>query len=152
MTIQGLQWTTLRFIIGLWVYPGREINYKEQKGFFIAWKWFAVITQILLIIELIVTAYFWAVLYPFSAFKVDFRATIDHSVPIALLFIDFVLFQAQPMFFKWIYASLLWGILYLCINASVRFRFDKPIYPGMTFDSVAGFTLPIIVLIFNIIF
>ena len=68
---------------------------------------------------------------------------MDHSVPLFLLIIDYICFNATPITLRHYWAVMVIAVNYLVINLVVC-KTIGPVYPQMTWSGVLGITLPFI--------
>lgn len=114
-----------------------------------AWKWLIHLFQQSLVMEIIVTSYFWAVLWREESGAKKFQEhpamkaglAMDHSVPMFLLAFEFIFVSAAPITLH--HFSMIGSlcIFYLLVNCIVT-KTVAPVYPDMTWDGFKGLLLP----------
>ena len=102
-----------------------------------------------MVMEIIVTSYFWAVLWAEESPAPKFQEhpamkaglVMDHSVPMTLLVFEYIFISASPFTFH--HFSVIGSIclFYLFVNFMVT-KLWKPVYPDMTWKGIGGIILP----------
>jgi hypothetical protein len=114
------------------------------------WKWHIVIFEIALVCELIISPYFWLLLWP-SVYNSGrstlfiWTQSLVHSVPLIILLTDFIILNWVPILLRHYCAVFFVTISYMIVNVTVTKVQGHAVYPGMTWDSLAGFVLPLVV-------
>ena len=111
-----------------------------------------------MISELLITIYFWAVLYTqadasaFSDKLFAWAMYIIHSVPLFCLIVDDIFLNSLGIFKRHYSAVFAVTLAYLIVNMSVALSVG-PVYPGMTWKDLVGIALPLgLVLVSMLIF
>ena len=136
------------------MYPDRLLDSTDLYKSRMAWKWFIVLGELALLMELMIVPYFWTSLWPIiQEFDDSIKNNeikrlgmiLDHSVPLTLIAIDFLFFNANPIVLRhnWIIVSV--SIVYLLMNMTVTLLY-KPVYPTMTWHGTA-IILPFILML-----
>jgi hypothetical protein len=95
-----------------------------------------VLFEIALLMELIVAPYFWILLWPALHTQPNFTENkshmlglvLDHSVPVSLLLIDFIFFNANPIVMRHLGIVGVVAISYLVTNMTFALT-SGPVYP-----------------------
>ena len=106
--------------------------------------------------ELIVAPYFWTLLWPLVHNDPKYTddplhmlgLVLDHAVPVTLLLIDFVFFNANPIVKTHVCAVILVSLSYLSVNMTFALT-SGPVYPQMTWKDIPGIIVPLAVLVFG---
>ena len=125
-------------------------KYKKWKG----WKWFLKFYLAALTCEILVSLYFWSVLW--EQMKDTKRKTgllieiiglaLNHSLPLFLVLVDFVFFNAIPFAFRHMIFIVVVSVVYLSINFLWTKNFG-PVYPDMTWSDPKGIILPFVLVL-----
>ena len=102
----------------------------------ILWKWVTHIYIMTFTWECVITLIFWTLLYPGyrDTDTMDFWTTIDHSVPLTLLFIDWMFNRIYIEPKQWWIVALTF-LVYGFINITVTKVSGTPVYGPMPWDS-----------------
>ena len=101
--------------------------------------------------ECIITPYFWTSLWPAIQSKPETRAhplryvggQFNHSVPICLLFFDWLFFSSKPFVRRHFYISFFIAIMYLLLNFLSTKITGIPVYPAMKWSGLLGYLIPL---------
>ena len=104
-----------------------------------------VLLELALAMELIVTSYFWAVLWHEVSGAAKFQhnplrkagLAMDHSVPIFLLLIEYIFMDAAPVTLRHLWVFMLVSLAYLITNLTVTLT-SQPVYPDVTWKGAKG--------------
>ena len=113
-----------------------------------------VLLELALAMELIVTSYFWAVLWHEVSGAAKFQhnplrkagLAMDHSVPIFLLLIEYIFMDAAPVTLRHLWVFMLVSLAYLITNLTVTLT-SQPVYPDVTWKGAKGIGLPLGILV-----
>lgn len=155
-TTWGLWLTFLTLIVGSFITnddinPVEDYNYQDQNFLkqkyspLRAWKWFIFLYQLAFVYEIVITAFFWCVLFKGGERRnlVHFITAIGaHSVPLAVLLLEYS-YNTVPFCPR--HAIFIFGIavVYLGINYLVTVKTGTPVYPPMDWKSTMGIICPI---------
>lgn len=125
--------TALYFVVSNFVHAGKPRTKPDDlHNFWLAWKWFFMLHQLMLSMEFLITIYYWVAI--FSPEKAPVFSYIDHSLPFALLLADYVMFSSCPMTFRGLLMVFLYGVVYLtCFLLPPPFVWGFSLYTGMSF-------------------
>ena len=106
------------------------------------------IFEIAIVSELVITIYFWGVLY-FQLKMWKWTNTfawltyvLMHSVPIICLLVDDIFLNSLGVIPRHFTALLIVAVSYLLVNMTVTLC-SSPVYPGMTWRTPLGIILPL---------
>jgi hypothetical protein len=151
---------TLTFALGVKIKSAgsSSVNEENKHNFFCAWKWFYVLVELAVPCEALVTVYFWTTLFAQAAETWDHLDVLqragfcmDHSVPMALLLIEFCLMNSVLTMGRHIIAILILVVSYLALNITWCFTMG-PVYPDMTWQGTKGILLPFVLLAVGLLF
>ena len=111
---------------------------------FRAWKWYIFLYETALVYELIIAPFFWFVLYPGlpDVEGILFLSLVcDHSVPLAVLLVDYM-FNQVPFAQRHLIPMLIMAAVYLVINYLCTKSSGVPVYPPMDWQTPFGIALP----------
>lgn len=98
---------------------------------------------------MIITPFFWFVLYPTVPElkpEVHFSLVCDHSVPLAVLLIDFM-FNQVPLAQRHFIFMFIIALVYLVINYACTKVEGTPVYPPMDWETPFGIALPFLLIV-----
>jgi len=140
-------------------------NKSEESSFyspFKAWKFYIVSQEICIILNIVITTLFFAMLYRPGFCKLSkkndefnglpcFIELSSHSFPLICSFIEYCL-NVSPLFLKRHWSLMLaLSFIYLVVNIIVSKARNKPVYSILTHDSVFSWSLSIGILILNVV-
>ena len=140
----------------------REIEKSEDKTSpFKAWKCHIIFLEISMIINIIITLFFFVVLYNPTFCKLldeyeDFgnltciSNVTSHCVPLICTIIEICINVTPLYFYRHLPFLIAISFLYLVVNFTVTKVSGKPVYSIMSFNSIFSWSLPVIILIFGI--
>lgn len=115
-----------------------------------AWKWFTFLFQMVLVMELVVTIFYWTFLYDPDEYKGKMVSRLalggDHTIPLACMLMEFAL-NSIPFCPRHLYPMLVVNALYLLINLAVTKIQGYPVYDVVDWKSVKGILLPLATLV-----
>lgn len=161
MTRWGFWSTLLTYLLGTYISftksPEREA-YRASYSWCKLWKVWLLLFEGSLIFEIIITAFFWLILWPILK-KTEYVQQLSplryaevyavHILPLFFLVVDWLL-HAVPIAMRHISVMLVVGALYIVLNITVAIAF-KPIYPVLTWDNEESYLLVMSVATFQII-
>ena len=98
--------------------------------------------NMLVLTNLVISAYFWLFLNEFLGLF-TIHMTFIHTVPSIGSLIEYIFFSAYPCELRHFCAMLAMAVVYLIVMFIITKVEGKPIYPGMTWDSVIGTLIPL---------
>ena len=141
--------TNCVFILGNFHYAGKSKSSSE--GIWVAWKWHNTLAPFALLLEFIITAYFWLVLNgPGNDLRIG--GILDHSVPFTLLLIDYVCFHSYKIIKNQIFIVITFMFSYLLTNLIVKKITGFDVYGGMDWETPTGIILPLGVALIAFVF
>lgn len=146
-------WCTL-FTFALGVYISFSSTYKRESAedynynkWTVAWKHWVLLFEGTLLIEILITLFFWIMLWPILKHKkmiteatpeFFLEVVLAHTMPLALLLIEWMM-NAAPFAKRHIVIFLTIGISYLILNIIITFSRDKPVYPVFKWTNTASY-------------
>jgi len=106
------------------------------------WKWGIFFYEISLTFEIIITLFFWAVLFPLMKSKSAWTF-IDHISPILILTIDYCL-NRIPFSLRHLPLSMGILLIYGIVNMTYTLVTHKPIYPPLNFHDFMSFVWAVV--------
>ena len=128
---------------------GYKFNQKQKYNFFKSWKWFTFLFQLCFIMELIITPFFWLLLWgDMSASKKGqpvqlLGLVLDHALPMVCLLVEYVFLSAIPFSKRHFIGIVTICSIYLTMNLSITLISGKPIYGPMTWTDPMGIITPV---------
>jgi len=149
LTKWGLWFTFFTFLIGMFATTPLPDNSqillkKYRNDPFHAWKWFTILFQISLTMEILITILYWTALHE-NTYSPDFPSVkkammiMDHSVPLVALLTEFFM-SNQPFVKRHIWVSGFVGVLYGLVNFVATVS-GYPPYSIVSYDSFWGVIL-----------
>lgn len=146
-TFWGKIVTLITFTSGLYVMflrkkPEKEVSDKDydKHSIFYSWKWFIFFYEVALVVETLVSLFFWLLLYkdmmknPRYQIPIKyFEMVLDHIL-IVFLLLDYF-FNTVPFLRRHLKLMIPIGVSYLLLNFSVTKFQGRPIYGVMSWDS-----------------
>ena len=135
---------------------GYKFNQYQKYNFFKAWKWFTFLFQLSFIMELIITPFFWIMLWDAEVKKREGKAlpilglVLDHALPMVCLLIEYFLCSAMPFTKRHFIGIVIICGTYLIMNLSITLITGKPIYAPMTWTDPMGIIVPMCVIVLAI--
>ena len=154
LTIWGLLLTFFSFLVGNFVYPSKQATDPSQKhSLFLAWKWHMFLNNIALTTVIIVSSYYWLVLFPFFGVggSLNFQDVIDHVLPFFMIVLDHSVMHVYPNYTRQLVVMTFFCMCYLIVNFIGTKVRGKPIYGGMDYKSAVGIMMPLGVVIYAIL-
>ena len=121
---------------------------------FRAWKFYALLFEIAMCYEILISIFFWTMLYPglikdnaFSDSPWHFRQVCsDHCIPLILLTIDYM-FNLVPFCYRHCSVGATIAMGYLVFNLVYTKVTGEPIYPPLGWKSVMDWLMPVFLFI-----
>ena len=119
-----------------------------------AWKWFIILFETALMLEVIITGFFWLMLWPILKNKplvknatplLYFEIVITHILPFAALLIDFLL-HTTPIPMRHLVLAISTGVVYVMVNMIIVLSTGNLIYPMFTWTDTKSYTLLVILI------
>ena len=163
----GLLTTTAAMVAGVLIYDSklhsagltsfsRDFDSKNKHSFFKAWKFYTVLFQFALLLEMVIVPYFWSSLYVGCVVDGEqwdgpwppkcYANVFDHSIPLICLAIDFVI-NVQPYIRRHMLLTTIFGCCYVFTNFLYTKISGTPVYPTMDWSSAAGIITPLMLLV-----
>lgn len=130
-----------------------KFNQAKKYNFFKAWKWFTFLFQLCFIMELIITPFFWLMLWGVEYKKREGQAlpilglVLDHALPMVCLLIEYFLCSAIPFTKRHFIGIVIICGSYLTMNLIITLTTGKPIYGPMTWTDPMGIIVPLCVIV-----
>ena len=105
------------------------------------WKWAIIFYETAFTFEVVITLFFWLVLYPATDHSdpVDLRNNLlIHASPMAILLADFII-NRIPFSFKHLPLSIFVMLMYGIVNISYTLSTGTPVYPPLNFKDVMSY-------------
>jgi hypothetical protein len=102
------------------------------------WKWAVFFYETSLTFEVIITLFFWAVLFDPDDPENDIWDYLDHSIPIVMLIIDYCM-NKIPFNLRHLAPSMVIMVSYGIVNISYTLGTGTPVYPPLNFKDVLSF-------------
>ena len=156
LTTWGMALSCFFFAIGMRLSfkKDEEINDVNKYNFFAAWKWYIVVFELTMCMNIVITIVFWAVIaaskdvFSRTGFFLAYTTYI-HSVPLITFIIEHCI-HPIPVIKRHIVIVLPIGIFYTIMNLTHAKITGKPIYPPMSWDSVASVSFGLGVVVFAV--
>lgn len=125
-----------------------------------AWKWFIVLFEQSFVFQILITIFFWVILWPeyrdLDKFKespmLKYEIMIDHIVPPVCLIVEFM-FNIIPFSKRHSLVTFAVGFGYCFLDfLTVKLITKEPIYPYIAYDDAISFIIPLICVIANVLF
>ena len=114
------------------------------------WKWYCLFYEFTLSIELLITAYYWALEYPArdpnQSAIADLHSNFVHTFPLAFLLFDFCFLSAMPFLIRHELFNMIIKLAYMAVNLTLTLT-DKPVYGLITWRSGLGIGLPLALIV-----
>ena len=136
------------------IFLGTYITFFETKTVdkyspFCAWKWYIFTFELAFSMEVIITCFFWFILYdemskrpPYSDSAMQMVGLVaHHSLPLIMLSVDFMI-NAMPVVQRHINMIVPMCSAYLFLNYYVTVSRGKPVYGIMNWKWPVGFVIP----------
>ena len=149
-TIWGWLLTVTTVIMSQFLNPTYTARgyFRSKNSCFLAWKWFTILFQFSLIMEIIITPVFWILLWgyvkdepKFEPFWKKTALILDHCMPLIILLFEFVFVNAIAFSRRHLLLLILLSFIYLLVNMSVTLNTGRPPYPFMNWKGFYGFVL-----------
>ena len=108
-------------------------NYQNIYSPWLLWKWGIFFYEASFTFEIIITLFFWAVLFPNDKHRNPFTY-IDHILPIAILLVDYSM-NRIPFSIRHLPLGMFLLFIYGLINMTWTLVTGKPVYPPLDFKS-----------------
>jgi hypothetical protein len=136
------------------IFLGTYITFFETKTVdkyspFCAWKWYIFTFELAISMEVIITCFFWFILYdemssrpPYSTSNIQMLGLVaHHSLPLIMLLVDSMI-NALPFVQRHINMIVPMCLAYLLFNYYVTVTRGKPVYGIMNWKWPVGFVIP----------
>jgi hypothetical protein len=117
-------------------------NYKNFFSPWLLWKWSIFFFETSLTFEIIITLFFWGVLFP-GLDSHSLSTYIDHIAPIVILTIDYCL-NRIPFNLRHLPLSMGLMFIYGIVNMTYTLLSGDPIYKPLTFKNVMSYVWVIV--------
>ena len=136
------------------IHKSAEIQKKEPSEVsgsdFWIWRSAIIVYEVALIMECIIVLIYWPLLYKSRSWDIELVFTVlNHSVPLAMLILDFI-FQKWRFRFTHLSIVLLVGIAYLYVNYAWTVN-NWPVYSILTWDSSQSYILAFFIVLLGIL-
>lgn len=103
--------------------------------------------------EIIITLVFWILLWPgVKDYIIDpldkAQMVLDHSLPMTLLILDYVLLNSIPFVMRHLPAQIFVMLVYLVINIGYSIYQGYPVYPPLDWTDWRGILLGVLLAVF----
>ena len=146
----GMFTTTITAILA--IFNEAPASRRNKYGCFQVWKWHTFFFQVSLLFELIITPFFWLLLFrslpPKSWFLGSLGETADHSLPLFCLLVEYLFCGCSPFVRRQFPFVVLIAVCYLSINLTYSLK-DRPPYAIMSWKGVVGIIVPIGTIVFG---
>jgi hypothetical protein len=106
-------------------------NYQNIYSPLLLWKWGIFFYVTSFTFEIIITIFFWAILFPLMK-KADVFTFIDHIAPIVILLIDYTMSRI-PFTIRHLPLAMIILLIYGTINMTWTLVTGHPVYPPLDF-------------------
>ena len=106
------------------------------------WKWCIFFYETSLTFEIIITLFFWSVLFPLIKIQ-NIPLYLDHITPIVMLGIDYCM-NRIPFNLRHLPISMGIMLIYGVVNMTYVLTTGKPIYPPLNYKDVMSFVYMIL--------
>jgi len=154
LTIWGMFFTFISVIISLFFtkdktyVPFAESTDANPFSIRKLWKWYIFIFELALCLEMVIAPYFWLFLWSVlnngkEGSMEEVNLVLCHTISISILLIEFSCVNSVPVILRHYSAISIIIVLYIIVNLVETKVSGKPIYPGITWDSVTGCLIPL---------
>lgn len=157
LTTWGMFFSCLFFVIGMRLAYKKEeeINDSNKYNFFAAWKWYIIMFEMTMTMNIVITVVFWSVI---TQYKDVFNrpaaflayTSYTHSLPLVTFLFEYSL-HTVPVIKRHIIIIFTIGVLYALINLTHTKISGNPIYPPLSWDTVASVMFGIGVVVFSVV-
>ena len=148
----GIFFTAITFII-LFVFTIRGASSRTTESSpyspWKTWKWGVFCFETSLTFELIITVFFWAVLFPLMKGR-DPLMFIDHITPVVCLLIEYSM-NRMPFTMKHAKVSVGILLIYGVVNIAKTVATGEPVYPPLNFKDVMSYVYSVLLIGFEVL-
>jgi len=157
LTIWGMFVTLISVVMSFWFCKDAEekVLLENPNKFLSLWKWYIFFFELAMSFEVVIAPYFWAFLWSVwdDTKGIEYlNLILCHSISIAILALEFLCINALPISLRHYSVIFALCVLYMIDNIIVCKVTGKDVYPGMSWNSVAGCLMPCAVFVISFIF